>query len=91
MARPCELCSHGAFHNAATRGCYSGSRASAIVLAAEAYLHRWLRTYDRCVDIFLAPSQFVRDKLIATGFPVERIEVLPHFQSLPADNEIIPR
>ena len=45
--RACELCSHGAFHHAATKGCYTGPRSSAVVLAAEAYLHKWLRTYER--------------------------------------------
>src|ERR1700675_1171801 len=85
---PCELCSHGAFHNAATKGCYAGPRSSAVVLAAEAYLHKWLRTYERCVDMFLAPSEFVRNKLIASGFPGQRIEVLPHFQALPLDEQL---
>jgi glycosyltransferase involved in cell wall biosynthesis len=84
--RACELCSHGAFHNAATRGCYAGPRSSTLVLAAEAYLHKWLRTYQRCVDLFLAPSEFVRDKMVGAGFSAERIEVLPHFQAVPADD-----
>jgi glycosyltransferase involved in cell wall biosynthesis len=61
-----------------------------VVLAAEAYLHKWLRTYERCVDMFLAPSEFVRTKLIASGFPAERIEVLPHFQDLPRDEQLSP-
>jgi glycosyltransferase involved in cell wall biosynthesis len=87
-ARPCELCSQGAFHHAATRGCYSGPRSSAVVLAAEAYLHKWLRTYERCVDLFLAPSDFVRNKLIDSGFPANRIEVLPHYQTLPGDEQL---
>jgi glycosyltransferase involved in cell wall biosynthesis len=86
--RPCELCSHGAFHHAATKGCYSGPRSSAVVLAAEAYLHKWLRTYERCVDIFLAPSEFVRSRLTASGFPAQRIEVLPHYQALPGDEQL---
>ena len=81
--RACELCSHGAFHHAATKGCYTGPRSSAAVLAAEAYLHKWLRTYERCVEMFLAPSEFVRNKLIESGFPAQRIEILPHFQALP--------
>jgi len=84
----CELCSHGAFHHAATKGCYDGPRSSAVVLAAEAYLHKWLRTYERCVDIFLTPSEFVRNKLIASGLPAQRIEVLPHFQALPDKEDI---
>ncbi|HKB98520.1 MAG TPA: glycosyltransferase family 4 protein [Terriglobales bacterium] len=85
---PCELCSHGAFHHAATKGCYAGPRSSAVVLAAEAYLHKWLRTYERCVDMFLAPSEFVRNKFIASGFPAQRIEVLPHFQALPENEHL---
>src|SRR5271166_1802406 len=86
--RPCDLCQHGAFHHAATKGCYNGPRSSAVVLAAEAYLHKWLRTYERCVDMFLAPSEFVRRKLIAGGLSAERIEVLPHFQTLPRDQAL---
>jgi glycosyltransferase involved in cell wall biosynthesis len=86
--RPCEDCTNGAFHNVVTKGCYKGSHSSAMVLAAEAYLHRWLRTYERCVDMFLAPSEFVRKKLVARGLPAERIEVLPHFQSLPVVEDI---
>jgi len=87
--RACELCRHGAFHHVVTKGCYHGSGSSAAVLAAEAYLHKWLRTYERCVDMFLAPSEFVRDKLIASGLPSQRIEVLPHFQSLPGDEKLV--
>src|ERR1700690_3737600 len=83
---PCERCSHGAFRHAVTKGCYTGPPSSAMVLAAEAYFHKWLQTYERCVDMFLAPSEFVRDKLMAGGFAAQRIEVLPHFQALP-DNE----
>jgi glycosyltransferase involved in cell wall biosynthesis len=86
--RSCELCSHGAFHHAATKGCYNGPRSSALVLAAEAYLHKWLRTYERCVDMFLAPGEFVRNKLTASGLPAQRIEVLPHFQALPDDKDL---
>jgi glycosyltransferase involved in cell wall biosynthesis len=88
--RACELCRNGAFHHAATTGCYSGSRSSAIVLAAEAYLHKWMRTYERCVDMFLAPSEFVRSKLIASGFDKKRIEVLSHFQALPPNVQLSP-
>ncbi len=86
--QPCELCIHGAFHHAVTEGCYFGPTSSALILAAEAYLHKWLRTYERCVDLFLAPSEFVRSKLIGSGLPAQRIAVLPHFQALPSDEEL---
>jgi len=79
---PCERCSGGKFHNAVLQGCYAGGRAQAAVLAAEAYVHRWLRTYEKCVNQILAPSQFVRNKLEASGWPSDRIRVLPHFQKI---------
>jgi len=88
--RACELCAAGDCYHTVTENCYAGSRSSAAVLAAEGYLHRWLQTYARCVDLFLAPSEFVRGKLIAAGFPRQRIEVLPHFQVLPAEDRLVP-
>lgn len=75
----CEKCSGGKFRHVVTEGCYSGSRKAAVVLAAEAYVHRWLKTYERCVDLFLAPSQFVKDKLVESGCDAGRIHVLRHF------------
>ncbi|MGA3193963.1 MAG: glycosyltransferase family 4 protein [Terriglobales bacterium] len=87
---PCDSCRGGAFYHAVTEGCYPGPRTSAMVLAAEGYLHKWLRTYTRCVDLFLAPSEFVRSELVAHGLPADRIEVLPHFQALPDDDRLAP-
>ncbi|MGA7847998.1 MAG: glycosyltransferase family 4 protein [Terriglobales bacterium] len=83
-----EHCKNGAFYNVVTKGCYTGPRSSAAVLAAEAYLHKWLRTYERCVDLFLAPSEFVRNKLISGGLPAQRIAVLTHFQTLAGEDQL---
>ena len=78
----CERCKGGHFHNIVSERCYSGGTRASVVLAAEAYMHRWLSTYEKCVDLFIAPSQFVKQKLIENGWTRSRIEVLPHFQSL---------
>jgi glycosyltransferase involved in cell wall biosynthesis len=88
--RSCELCLGGSYSHAVTENCYAGPRSSAMVLAGEAYLHGWLKTYARCVDLFLAPSEFVRDKFIDAGFAAQRIEVLPHFQALPTEERLAP-
>ena len=53
------------------------------MLAAEAYLHRWLRTYENCVTVFLAPSEFAKRKLAEYGWNESNIFVLPHFQKVP--------
>jgi glycosyltransferase involved in cell wall biosynthesis len=79
--RACEKCKGGAFWQALTTRCYPGALARA-TLVAEAYIHRWLATYRKCVDRFLAPSQFVRDKFVEHGWDAVRFEVLPHFQNI---------
>ena len=75
----CEACGQGAFWHALSDNCYPefGGR---VTLVAEAYVHRWLRTYQKCIDLFLAPSEFVRDKFVEHGWDKGRFRVLPHFQ-----------
>lgn len=81
----CERCKGGRFWNVVREGCYAGGLGAATVLAAEAYLHRWISTYEKCVDLIVAPSQFAKHKLVANGgWTEQRIEVLPHFQNCPA-------
>ena len=77
----CERCRGGQFWRVISEGCYSGPVGSGIVLAAEAYAHRWLNTYEKCVDRFLAPSRFVKNKLVENGWTASRIDVLPIFSA----------
>jgi glycosyltransferase involved in cell wall biosynthesis len=82
QGKPCEACKGGAFwHALQPPGCYPGMSAR-MVLALEAYVHRFLGTYRKCVDLFLAPSQFVRDKFVEHGWDAAKFEVLPHFQEI---------
>jgi len=80
----CERCKGGQFWHVISEGCYTGPRGSAIALAAEAYFHRFLGTYEKCVDRLLAPSRFVKEKLVENGWDRQKIDVLPHFQRLPS-------
>ena len=75
----CEACKGGAFWRALPSECYPGLGART-TLVAEAYVHRWLGTYRKCVDRFLAPSQFVREKFVEHGWDGSKFEVLGHFQ-----------
>ena len=83
---PCEKCHGGKFWNVVTEGCYPGPVGARWMLAAEAYVHKWLRTHKKCVDRFLAPSQFVKDKLTENGWDEERVSVLQHFQRIPKES-----
>ena len=83
----CKRCDEGRFWHVLTEGCYPNSRAGSFLLAAEAWLHRWLRTYEKCIDLFLAPTEFVRSRFISAGFDPSRIAVLHHFQDVaPVDH-----
>ncbi len=79
----CEACKGGEFWHAMKEKCYPGWGAR-MTLVAEAYIHKWLGTYRKCVDCFLAPSQFVRDKFVEHGWDPGAFEVLPHFQPVKA-------
>ena len=82
----CEACKGGNFWHALQKKCYPGWGAR-MTLVAEAYVHKRLGTYRKCVDRFLAPSQFVRDKFVDHGWDPTKIEVLPHFQPVKAITE----
>jgi glycosyltransferase involved in cell wall biosynthesis len=77
----CEACKGGAFWHAPQQKCYPGV-AARLTLMTEAYIQRWIGTYPKCVDLFLAPSQFVRDKFVEHGWDGSKFEVLQHFQGV---------
>lgn len=49
-----------------------------LILRLESGFHRLLGIYDK-IDLFISPSQFVKDRLVAKGFPAGKIVVIPHF------------
>jgi glycosyltransferase involved in cell wall biosynthesis len=75
----CEDCRGGAFWRVLSSDCYPGLGART-ALMMEAYVQRGLGTYEKCVDLFLAPSQFVRDKFAEHKWDTGKFRVLPHFQ-----------
>jgi glycosyltransferase involved in cell wall biosynthesis len=86
----CDGCKGGKFGNVIWRGCHPEGRTASIVLAAEAYVHRWLGTYQKCVDAILTPSHFAKQKLVEYGWNPSIIQVLPHFQHLPSQPRCHP-
>ena len=76
---PCELCvgTHP-WHGLRYR-CYRGSAVASGVAAVTIALHGALRTWERDVDLFLALTEFSRNRFIAGGVPQEKIHVKPNF------------
>ena len=59
--------------------CYRESRAATAVVAAMLSSHRLLRTWQRKVDLYIAISEFARQKFIEAGLSPEKIVVKPNF------------
>jgi glycosyltransferase involved in cell wall biosynthesis len=58
---------------------HKNSRMADLLLKAEFIFHKKLNIYQKNVDLFIAPSNFVRNQLINHGFNPNKITVLPHF------------
>ncbi len=41
--------------------------------------HKILKVYEKSVDVFIAPSKFVKEKLVAGGYDKNKVKVVPHF------------
>jgi glycosyltransferase involved in cell wall biosynthesis len=78
--RVCEDCMGkavpwpGVFH-----GCYRGSRAASGTIATMLSVHRAFRTWTEMVDIYIALTEFARNKFIEGGLPAGKIIVKPNF------------
>jgi glycosyltransferase involved in cell wall biosynthesis len=73
--KPCQLCMKGDYFHGVRYRCVKGSFAVSAVRVAGMYLQHWLRVYH-LVDAFVVPSDFMRQCLVAGGFPARRIHVM---------------
>ena len=78
--KPCECCmGKGIPWPAVRHGCYRGSRPGSGAVAAMLAIHRILGTWTDKIDLYVALSNFARDKFIAGGLPAAKIAVKPNF------------
>lgn len=81
---PCRRCEHGLYANAVTRNCFP-SRAQAVAYAGSLWLHRFALRLEERVSLFVAPSGFVRDRLLEWGFAMDRVKVVRNFVDVRSD------
>lgn len=76
--KPCEKCFNGSKLNVLMHRCMKGSLPASGVAWLEA--RKWnRRTLQQNTDVFICPSQFMADKMIAGGFDPDKIKVLNNF------------
>jgi glycosyltransferase involved in cell wall biosynthesis len=74
---PCTRCLSGGYWQVVRHRCLEGSRWRSVAAAVDSYAARARGVYDR-VDRFVAPSGFLRDRVVEGGLPADRVEVLPN-------------
>jgi glycosyltransferase involved in cell wall biosynthesis len=76
----CEACLGKAWPWPGVRyACYRDSRLQTAVVAAMLTVHRRLKSWTKQLDIYIAPTEFVRQKFVEAGLPAEKICVKPNF------------
>jgi len=73
--RVCEDCRTHSLARSVLHGCYRGSRVQTATVAMMLAAHRYLGTWDRCVDAYIALTEFMRSKVIEGGLPREKVHV----------------
>ena len=78
---PCELC----FRNKSAvlkYNCMKNSRAASLLAYIEAL--KWnRRRLEKYTDVFVCPSEFMKNRMLAGGFNASKLKVLPNFAILP--------
>ncbi|NJO77605.1 MAG: glycosyltransferase family 4 protein [Cyanobacteria bacterium RM1_2_2] len=60
-------------------GCYRENRVASAAVATMITAHRAMQTWTNQVDLFIALTQFARQKFIQGGLPAEKIVIKPNF------------
>lgn len=85
--RVCDAClEDGKYRHCIENRCVKGSRAKSALAALEASFNRSHRSNER-IDRVIAPSRFMRSKLIEGGWPEGKVVALQNF----ADDAILAR
>jgi glycosyltransferase involved in cell wall biosynthesis len=77
----CRRCEGGNYANALVHDCFP-TRSQAAAYASALLTHRFAFRLDQKVTLYVAPSRFMRDRLVEWGIPPERVEVVRNFTDL---------
>lgn len=76
----CYRCLGGKYYNCLQQRCFKNSFWRSFLATIEMYLHhRLLKVYRKNIDLFIAPSQSMKDTVVKFGWPENKIKVLYNF------------
>ncbi len=88
QGRSCERCKRHNYWNAVRFHCVRNSTLASALSAIEMSLQNELFKNYKRVDRFIAPSQFIRERMIDWGWPEEQLLYLPHFTGVRRDGSV---
>lgn len=74
----CEACIGEKYYNCLKNKCVKGSLSNSLVDMIEAYVHKFLKSYDM-IDAVVTPSDFYRKKFVEFGVNKEKLFYIPNF------------
>jgi glycosyltransferase involved in cell wall biosynthesis len=74
----CENCQGHKYYNMVRQRCKRGSLTASFLAAAEMYFHELFRLYEPNIDVFIAPSDFLAQKVREHGI-TKPIVTIPNF------------
>jgi glycosyltransferase involved in cell wall biosynthesis len=76
----CEKCRGGKYYNCLLNKCLKNSYPKSLLASIEMYLHhRFMKIYEKNIDLYISSSDFMKEKAIEWGLPKNKIFVLPYF------------
>lgn len=74
-------CLDGKYYQCFLDRCFKNSYFQSFLAMLEMYWHEFFGTYKKNIDLYIVPSEFVKNILIERGVDKDKIRVLPHFIS----------
>lgn len=73
----CTECLGGKYYNCIKRKCVKNSYLASILAATELYIHnKVLNIYQKNIKLLITPSNFMKNILLADGWPEDRVKVI---------------
>ena len=84
----CYRCRRHRYCQAVKHCCFHGSRVKSVLVALEMFIHHRLwKIYERAVNLYLAPSNFMKETVVSFGIPEAKVKVLYNFIDRPGTKE----
>ena len=77
----CEKCLGEKYLNVILNRCKKGSLGASLITYLEAKVNSNTK-YEKCIDLYISPSQFLRNKFIEYGYDQKKIIHIPNFIEL---------